>query len=166
MIDIDEEGALKQAAAVDQKIGQGARLPLVGVPFTTKDNLWVASRPATYGSKLYADHIAVRDSWSVEQLKKNGAICIGITNTPEFACKGITENPLHGITRNPRDLTLTPRGSSGGAMASVAAGLVPFALGTDAGGSTRLLGTAHGLSVYVATNAAKPCARTWYFDAV
>ncbi|MEI7571276.1 MAG: amidase, partial [Alcaligenaceae bacterium] len=62
---------------------------------------------------------------------------IGITNTPEFACKGVTENPLHGITRNPWDTTLTPGGSSGGAVASVAAGLVPFALGTDAGGSTR-----------------------------
>ena len=137
LIDVDQEGALKQAVAVDQKIAQGAWLPLAGVPFTTKDNLWVAGRPATYGSKLYADHIASRDSWAVEQLKKNGAICIGITNTPEFACKGVTENPLHGITRNPWDTTLSPGGSSGGAVASVAAGLVPFALGTDAGGSTR-----------------------------
>ena len=70
-----------------------ARLPLAGVPFSVKDNLWVAGRPATYGSKLYADHMAPRDSWSVERLKKLGAICIGITNTPEFACKGATENP-------------------------------------------------------------------------
>ncbi len=136
-IDIDHAAALKQAAAVDLKIQQGARLPLAGVPFSVKDNLWVAGRPATYGSKLYADHIAPRDSWSVEQLKKQGAICIGMTNTPEFACKGATENPLHGITRNPWNLNLTPGGSSGGAVAGVAAGLVPVALGTDAGGSIR-----------------------------
>ena len=97
----------------------------------------MAGRPATYGSKLYADHIAPRDSWSVEQLKSKGAICLGMTNSPEFACKGVTENPLHGYTRNPWDTTLTPGGSSGGAVAGVAAGLTPIALGTDAGGSTR-----------------------------
>ncbi|NQW85412.1 MAG: amidase [Alcaligenaceae bacterium] len=135
--DIDHVSALKQAAAVDLKIQQGARLPLAGVPFSVKDNLWVAGRPATYGSKFFADHIAPRDSWSVEQLKKQGAICVGITNTPEFASKGVTQNPLHGTTRNPWDLDLTPGGSSGGAVAGVAAGLVPVALGTDAGGSIR-----------------------------
>ena len=124
-IDIDHVAVLKQAAAVDLKIQQGARLPLAGVPFSVKDNLWVAGRPATYGSKLYADHVAPRDSWSVEQLKKQEAICIGMTNTPEFACKGATKNPLHGITRNPWNLNLTPGGSSGGAVAGVAAGLVP-----------------------------------------
>ncbi len=137
LIDIDQEGALKQAAAIDARVAQGARLPLAGVPFTVKDNLWVAGRAATYGSNLYADHIAPKDSWSVEHLKLQGAICIGITNTPEFACKGVTENPLHGYTRNPWDTTLTPGGSSGGAVAGVAAGLTPIALGTDAGGSTR-----------------------------
>ena len=136
-IDIDHVAVLKQAAAVDLKIQQGARLPLAGVPFSVKDNLWVAGRPAPYGSKLYADHVAPRDSWSVEQLKKQEAICIGMTNTPEFACKGATKNPLHGITRNPWNLNLTPGGSSGGAVAGVAAGLVPVALGTDAEGSIR-----------------------------
>lgn len=137
MVDVDHDAALAQARQADQLAASGSRLPLLGVPFTVKDNLWVKGRRATYGSRLFAQFIAPQDSWSVARLKAAGAICIGITNCSEFACKGVTSNPLHGITRNPWDLELTPGGSSGGAAASVAAGFSPVALGTDAGGSVR-----------------------------
>jgi aspartyl-tRNA(Asn)/glutamyl-tRNA(Gln) amidotransferase subunit A len=73
----------------------------------------------------------------VARLRALGAVPLGITNCSEFACKGITATPLHGETRNPWDLQRTPGGSSGGAVAAVAAGLGPLALVTDAGGSTR-----------------------------
>lgn len=86
-IDIDHPSALKQAAGVDLKIQQGARLPLAGVPFSVKDNLWVAGRPATYGSKLYADHIAPRDSWSVEQLKNKGPFVLASQTRPSLRAK-------------------------------------------------------------------------------
>ncbi|MEI6113660.1 MAG: amidase [Burkholderiales bacterium] len=137
LVDIDEAGALDQAGALRSRLDAGEHLPMAGVPFTVKDNLWVDGRPATQGSLLFRDQVAPRDSWPVERLRQAGAICIGITNTPEFACKGMTDNLLHGVTRNPWDTRLTPGGSSGGAVAAVAAGLGPVALGTDAGGSTR-----------------------------
>ena len=162
LVDVDAEGALAQAAAIDARARRGERLPLMGVPFTVKDNLWVKGRPATYGSRLYAGHRAPRDSWAVARLKAMGAVCIGITNTPEFACKGMTDNPLHGITRNPWDVRLTPGGSSGGAAAAVAAGLGPLALGTDAGGSTRRPAAHTGLAGFKCTLGLIP--DPWGFD--
>ncbi|MEO7336385.1 MAG: amidase [Caldimonas sp.] len=135
--DFDPAIPLEAARAVDQRIRAGESLPLAGVPFTVKDNLWLGGRPATFGSRLFADFIAPRDSWCVARLRALGAVPLGVTNCSEFACKGITATPLHGETRNPWDLQRTPGGSSGGAVAAVAAGLGPIALGTDAGGSTR-----------------------------
>jgi aspartyl-tRNA(Asn)/glutamyl-tRNA(Gln) amidotransferase subunit A len=128
---------LAAAAEVDRRLAAGESLPLAGVPFTVKDNLWVGGRPATFGSHLFADFIAPRDSWCVARLRALGGVPLGITNCSEFACKGVTATPLHGETRNPWDLQRTPGGSSGGAVAAVAAGLGPLALATDAGGSTR-----------------------------
>ena len=88
-IDIDHASALKQATAVDLKIQQGARLPLAGVPFSVKDNLWVAGRPATYGSKLYADHLAAI----------NGGVRPNVVN---LAIDGETSNSFtHGAGRVP-----------------------------------------------------------------
>ena len=110
---------------------------LDGIPVTIKDNLWVKDRTTTNGSHLFADFVPSEDALAVARLRDAGAALIGATNTPEFACKGHTANPLHGATRHPRDTTLTPGGSSGGAAAAVAAGLCAIALGTDAGGSTR-----------------------------
>ncbi|WP_372965465.1 amidase [Marinobacter sp.] len=162
MVYIDYDGALAQARQADQLAAAGSDLPLLGVPFTVKDNLWIESRPATYGSKLFADFVAPRDSWSVARLKAAGAICIGITNCSEFACKGITTNPLHGITRNPWQLDRTPGGSSGGAAASVAAGFSPIALGTDAGGSVRRPAAHTGLVGFKCTSGLIP--NPWGFD--
>jgi aspartyl-tRNA(Asn)/glutamyl-tRNA(Gln) amidotransferase subunit A len=135
--DFDAEVPLAAARLVDQRLAAGEDLPLAGVPFTVKDNLWLGGRPATFGSRLYADFVAPRDSWCVARLRALGAVPLGVTNCSEFACKGITATPLHGETRNPWDLQRTPGGSSGGAAAAVASGLGPLALVTDAGGSTR-----------------------------
>jgi aspartyl-tRNA(Asn)/glutamyl-tRNA(Gln) amidotransferase subunit A len=133
----DAEVPLAAAREVDARLAAGEPLPLAGVPFTVKDNLWLAGQPATFGSRLFAQFVAPRDSWCVARLRALGAVPLGVTNCSEFACKGITETPLHGITRNPWDLQRTPGGSSGGAVAAVASGLGPLALATDAGGSTR-----------------------------
>ena len=81
---------------------------------------------------------AIVDAPSVERAKANGAILIGKSTTSEFGCKPVGDSPLTGVTRNPLDLSLTPGGSSAGCAASVAAGITPFALGTDGGGSIRI----------------------------
>jgi aspartyl-tRNA(Asn)/glutamyl-tRNA(Gln) amidotransferase subunit A len=135
--DLAPELALESARAVDARIAAGEKLPLAGVPFTVKDNLWLGGRRATFGSRLFEHHVAPRDSWCVARLRALGAVPLGVTTCSEFACKGITATPLHGETRNPWDLQRTPGGSSGGAVAAVAAGIGPLALATDAGGSTR-----------------------------
>jgi aspartyl-tRNA(Asn)/glutamyl-tRNA(Gln) amidotransferase subunit A len=133
----DPELPLAAARQVDRRLAAGEPLPLAGVPFTVKDNLWIGGRPASFGSRLFVDFVAPRDSWCVERLRALGALPLGMTNCSEFACKGITATPLHGTTRNPWDLSRTPGGSSGGAVAAVASGLGPLALATDAGGSVR-----------------------------
>lgn len=136
-VDFDPDLLRRQALQVQGRIDAGERLQLAGVPVSVKDNLWVAGRPASCGSRVFADFVAPRDSWSVARLREAGALITGLTNCSEFACKGVTSNPLHGATRNPWNPALTPGGSSGGAVAAVAAGLGPLALATDSGGSTR-----------------------------
>ncbi|MEO0829140.1 MAG: amidase [Pseudomonadota bacterium] len=129
--------AAEEAQAVARRLDAGEPMPLAGVPVLIKDNIWVKGLRIAQGSRLYADHIAPADAEAVVRLRQAGAVILGITACSEFACKGATNSPLHGITRNPVDLSLTPGGSSGGSVAAVAAGIVPLALGTDAGGSTR-----------------------------
>jgi aspartyl-tRNA(Asn)/glutamyl-tRNA(Gln) amidotransferase subunit A len=114
-----------------------ARSALEGIPFTVKDNILVAGLPCTWGSRLMQDYLPAEDELPVARLRAAGAIPIGKTNVPEFTLEGYTTNPLFGTTRNPWDLALTPGGSSGGVVAAVAAGLGPFGLGTDGGGSIR-----------------------------
>jgi aspartyl-tRNA(Asn)/glutamyl-tRNA(Gln) amidotransferase subunit A len=135
--DFDPAVPLAAAREVDARLAAGASLLLAGVPFTVKDNLWLGGRPATFGSKVFEDFVAPRDSWCVARLRELGAVPLGVTNCSEFACKGITATPLHGATRNPWDPARTPGGSSGGAVAAVASGIGPIALATDAGGSVR-----------------------------
>lgn len=127
----------READNVARLLEAGETLPLAGVPVLIKDNIWVKGLRIAQGSKLYADHIAPEDAEAVMRLRKAGAVILGIATCSEFACKGATLSPLHGITRNPIDLALTSGGSSGGSVSAVAAGIVPLALGTDAGGSTR-----------------------------
>ena len=155
-VDADRQDVVNQIALIEQRRASGQPLPLLGAAFSIKDNLWLGGRPATYGSPLYRDFIAPRDSASVARLKTMGALCVGVTNSAELACKGHTSNPTHGATRNPWNLETTPGGSSGGAAAAVAAGMGPFALGTDAGGSVRRPAAHTGLVGFKPSHGAIP----------
>ena len=114
-----------------------ARGPLDGVPITLKDNLAAAGMPATFASPAYRGFIPDDDELPVSRVRQAGAVVLGKTNLPEFALEGFTDNALFGATGNPWNPALTPGGSTGGGAASVAAGYVPVALGTDGGGSLR-----------------------------
>ena len=127
--------AMAQAAAVDRGERTG---PLAGVPISVKDHVWVAGLPATNGSRALADFVAPDDCVCVSRLVDAGAVIVGKTNNPEFCYRGTTENEVYGVTRNPVDRSRTSGGSSGGAAASVASGMVTLAVGTDGGGSIRI----------------------------
>ncbi len=133
----DIERTLVEAATVDRRAELGDDMPLAGVPIVVKDNIWVEGWRVTQGSRLFADFIAPRDAIAVERLRKAGAVVVGMGATSEFACKGVTTSQLFGPTRHPLNPELTPGGSSGGPATAVAADLVPLAIGTDAGGSSR-----------------------------
>jgi aspartyl-tRNA(Asn)/glutamyl-tRNA(Gln) amidotransferase subunit A len=132
------QAALEEARTSERRHRQGeARGPLDGIPFTVKDNLCAADMRATWGSRLFADFVPEDDEIPVARLRAAGAVIVGKTNIPELSLEGYTSNALFGTTGNPWDPRLTPGGSSGGAVASVAAGMVPAAIGTDGGGSIR-----------------------------
>ena len=121
-------------------LGQGrATGPLDGVPVLIKDLLLVKGWPTLRGSKTVdRDQAWDQDAPSVARLREAGAVFLGLTTTPEFGWKGVTNSPLTGITRNPWDVSKTPGGSSGGSAAAAAAGYAPLTLGTDGGGSIRI----------------------------
>jgi aspartyl-tRNA(Asn)/glutamyl-tRNA(Gln) amidotransferase subunit A len=130
IVTLDSSGARAAAQASSHRWREGRALgPLDGVPITIKDNLEVAGLRCTWGSPLFAQHVPREDELPIARLRAAGAIIVGKTNCSEFA--------VFGVTRNPWDTTRTAGGSSGGAVAAVAAGLAPLALGTDGGGSTR-----------------------------
>lgn len=137
IVDFDPAEARASADAVDEKRKQGFDGAILGVPYTVKDTTWVQGRTVTNGSLLYKDFKPPRDAVAVERLKAAGGIFLGMTNTPEMAAKGHTENKVYGPSRHPMNPALTPGGSSGGAAAALAAGFTPIALGTDGGGSGR-----------------------------
>jgi aspartyl-tRNA(Asn)/glutamyl-tRNA(Gln) amidotransferase subunit A len=137
VVRIDPARTLADAAAIDERLRTGEAMPLAGVPIVVKDNIWADGWRITQGSRLFADFVAPQDAIAIERLRKAGAVIVGIGATSEFASKGVTTSQLYGPTRHPLDPTLTPGGSSGGPAAAVAAGLVPLAIGTDAGGSSR-----------------------------
>jgi aspartyl-tRNA(Asn)/glutamyl-tRNA(Gln) amidotransferase subunit A len=143
---VDRDGALAAATAATARQAAGVRLgPLDGIPVSVKDNIFVAGLPARWGSLLFREHVPDRDDVCVERLRAAGAVIVGKTTTPELAMLGRTDSRLSGVTRSPWDPTLTPGGSSGGASASVAAGITTLAIGTDMGGSTRLPASYTGL---------------------
>ena len=128
------EKARDDADAVDRAA------PLAGVPFLAKDiNVHVAGFPTTYACRFFADApVRTVDSLLVSRWRTAGMVVPGRTNTPEFATEFVCEPELYGPTRNPWDRTRTPGGSSGGAAAAVASGMVPMAHATDSGGSIRV----------------------------
>ena len=111
--------------------------PLYGCPILIKDNMPLAGERWTSGTSIHASRIASATDPAVEQVELSGGLVFGTTNMPEFALGSHTFNALHGLTRNPHDLTRSAGGSSGGSAAAVASGLAPLALGTDLGGSLR-----------------------------
>ena len=137
VVDLSAE-AVKAARAADRARAKGAELgPLHGVPITIKENVDYQGRPNPNGVPALMSLVAPSDSPVVRNLKKAGAIVLGLTNTPEFSFRAFTDNPLHGLTLNPWDEGITCGGSSGGAGAAVAAGIGTIGHGNDIGGSLR-----------------------------
>jgi aspartyl-tRNA(Asn)/glutamyl-tRNA(Gln) amidotransferase subunit A len=128
------------ARQVDEDVRLGRELgPLAGVPFAVKETEHCEGMPTRYGSLLYTHALpATADSPHVARLRHAGAIPIGKTAAPEFMSGLLTEGPANGVTRNPWNTEMTPGGSSGGSAAAVASGMVPFATGSDGGGSLRI----------------------------
>ena len=137
---VDETGALASARESEARWRMGEPKGLVdGVPTSIKDLLLTRGWPTLRGSKTI-DHMGPwnDDAPAVARLREHGAVLIGKTTTPEFGWKGVTDNPLTGITRNPWNPKMTPGGSSGGSSAAIAAGMGPLTVGTDGGGSIRI----------------------------
>jgi amidase len=129
------EQALKEARALDRR--KGPKPPLAGLPIAYKDLVPTKGVRTTMGSLVYKDNVPKEDALLVERLKAAGAITLGKTNTPEFGAGSNTFNKVFGQTRNPYDLTKTAGGSSGGAAAAVASGMLPFVDGSDLAASLR-----------------------------
>jgi len=130
--------AIAAAKAIDMSIAAGNPPGiLAGVPVTVKDNIDQLGQANTNGLRIQKDLVAEHDHPVVQNLRQAGAIIVGRTNTPAFSMRWFTRNSLHGHTLNPRNKTLTPGGSSGGAAAAVAAGIGAIGHGTDIAGSVR-----------------------------
>jgi amidase len=140
-IELDAERALAEA----DEIRPGDERAFAGVPIAVKANTPVAGLCMNFGSRFLAGHRPTHSAYLVRRLRAAGFVVVGTTNLPEFGILPTTEPRHTGPTRNPWDLTRTPGGSSGGAAAAVAAGLVPVAHGNDGGGSLRIPAACCGL---------------------
>ncbi len=150
LITVTADQALGQARAATKLLSARGHdpaglPPLLGVPTAIKDLTATAGVRTTYGSRAFAAHVPDADAHLVTMLRAAGTISLGKTNTPEFGLGPYTDNDVAGPARTPWDLRCSAGGSSGGAAAAVAGGLVPFAHGSDGGGSIRIPASACGL---------------------
>lgn len=137
-LSLDRDGALAQAAKIDDLAGKGESLPaLAGVPMGIKDVLTIDGMPATAGSKILESYHPPYTATAVKKLQAAGAVLLGKLNCDEFAMGSSNENSAYGPVRNPHAIDRVPGGSSGGSAAAVAAGMAVATLGTDTGGSIR-----------------------------
>ena len=151
------DAALKAAERADAAQHRGDTLgALHGVPVTIKINIDVEGQANSNGVVAFKDNIAPGDSPVAANLRKAGAIVIGMTNTPEFSMRAFTANNLHGMTLNPWDSAITCGGSSGGAGASIAAGIGAIAHGNDIGGSLRWPAFCNGVATIKPTQGRIP----------
>jgi len=132
------ETLLAAAREAEARIARGEARPLEGIPLGVKDLEDAAGLPNTQGTRLFAGRISARNTTQVQRLVDAGAIVVGKTNAPEFGYTAITKNLLHGVTRSPWDLALTPGGSSGGSAAALAGCVCPLVTASDGGGSIRI----------------------------
>lgn len=147
------------ADAADRVVAEGGELgPLHGVPVTVKENIDLAGTPTTWGVPAMAEAVATIDAPLVERLRAAGAIPLARTNLPEMALRISTNNPLHGLTRNPWDPEVTAGGSSGGEGAAIASGMSPLGFGNDIGGSLRNPAWCCGISSLKPTQGRVPMA--------
>jgi amidase len=140
-VHIDPDGALAAAGAIEASDER----PFAGVPIAIKDTAAVAGMPYRLGSAIFGDFVPPHDAFLVRRLREAGFVLVGKTSLPEFGILPVTEPRRFGPTRNPWDPERTPGGSSGGAAAAVAAGMVPLAHGSDGGGSIRIPAACCGL---------------------
>ncbi|TSE13420.1 amidase [Mesorhizobium intechi] len=163
-VTVTAEAARAQAKVAEAELMSraGEDLPaLFGVPITVKDLTDTAGVRTTYGSRSFADHVPTSDGLNWARLKAAGAILIGKTTTPEFGGLGVTDSPLTGITNNPWRVTHTAGGSSGGAAASLAAGVAALAWGSDGGGSIRIPAACCGVVGLKASRGRFPVGHAW-----
>lgn len=146
-VTVDEEGALKRAEEVQKGIDDGTITgALAGVPVAVKDNICTKDLLTTCSSKILANFVPPYSAQAVDNLKAAGAVIVGKTNMDEFAMGSTTETSAYGVTRNPWNIEHVPGGSSGGSCAAVASCEVPYALGSDTGGSIRQPGSFCGVT--------------------